>query len=62
MVAQWLASRGKTWEELYTGPSTGYVKQGIPAEYHQTTWCAEKTMDFIDENNGKPWMLTVRQW
>ncbi len=55
---QWLASKGKTWEELYTGPGTDYLKEGIPTEYHQTTWCAEMTIDFIQENKGKPWMFS----
>lgn len=55
---QWLTSKGKTWEELYDGPSTEYVKHGIPAEYHQTTWCAEKTIEFLTENQGKPWFFS----
>ena len=55
---QWLTSKGKTWDELYSGPSTGYVKHGIPAEYHQTTWCAEETIHFLRENAGKPWFFS----
>ena len=55
---QWLTSKGKTWEELYDGPSTDFVKHGIPAEYHQTTWCAEKTIEFLTENAGKPWFFS----
>jgi len=55
---QWLKSKGKTWEELYTGRATGYVKEGIPAEYHQTTWCAETTIDFIKANQGQPWFFS----
>ena len=55
---QWLKSKGKTWEELYTGRATGYVKEGIPAEYHQTMWCAETTIDFIKANQGQPWFFS----
>ncbi len=55
---QWLKSKGQTWEELYTGRATGYVKEGIPAEYHQTTWCAETTIDFIKANQGQPWFFS----
>jgi choline-sulfatase len=63
---RWLASKGKTWDELYTGPETPYVKHGIPAEYHQTTWCAEMTIAFIREHGTRqqgcsgerrPWMI-----
>ncbi len=33
----------------------------VPPELHQTTWCTEKSIDFIDQSNasGKPWMLSV---
>ena len=58
---QWLAKHGKTWEELYTGEQTRFTKRGIPAEYHQTTWCAEMATDFIHENAGRknPWLFSV---
>lgn len=55
---QWLAARGTSWEELYDGPATPYVKHGIPAEYHQTTWCAEMAVDFIRANRARPWMFS----
>lgn len=55
---QWLASKGKTWEELYRGRSTHYVKEGVPDAFHQTTWCAEKTLEFIRENQGRPWFFS----
>jgi arylsulfatase len=50
---------GKTWDELYSGPTHGYVKEGIPAEFHQTTWCTDKTIEFIKERaGGQPWLLS----
>jgi len=52
---QWLTAKGQSWENLYSGPSTGFVKEGVPAEFHQTTWCAETTCDFIRANTGRPW-------
>lgn len=55
---QWLAKKGKTWDELYQGSGTAFVREGIPTEYHQTTWCAEMTIDFLRENKGKPWMFS----
>ena len=55
---QWLHAKGKSWDELYSGPSTGYVKEGVPAEYHQTTWCAEMAIDFIRGNQGRPWFFS----
>ena len=59
---QWLASRGLTWEELYAGPGNRYVKEGVPAEHHQTTWCAEMAIDFLRETKseqpGRPWFFS----
>ncbi len=55
---QWLTKKGKTWEELNRNEGTAYVKPGPPAEYHQTTWCAKMTIDFLRENKGKPWMFS----
>ncbi len=55
---QWLTSHGQTWDRLYQGPSTDYIKEGVPAEFHQTTWCAEMTCDFIAENQTRPWFFS----
>ena len=55
---QWLAEKGKTWDELLGDDVSPFVKRGPPAEYHQTTWCAEKTIEFIRENEGKPWFFS----
>ena len=54
----WLASKGHTWDDLYGGPATAYVKHGVPAEFHQTTWCAEMAVDFIRQNQGRPWLFS----
>ena len=51
---QWLSAKGKTWEELYDGPETPYVKHGIPAEYHQTTWAAEMCCDCLLYTSPSP--------
>lgn len=55
---QWLHSKGTSWEELYGGPSTDYIKHGVPEEFNQTTWCAEKTIEFIREQKGEPWFFS----
>lgn len=60
----WLLNKGVKWEELYNGPENGHVKAGIPAEYHQTTWCAEMAIEFIrematDSYRSQPWFFSV---
>ena len=58
---QWLGSKGLSWDELYSGPEEQYVKVGVPAEHHQTSWCAEMAVDFIREHAGgeQPWLFSV---
>lgn len=38
-----------------------YVQDGMPEEKHQTTWCAQKAINFIEEqkNSEKPWLFSV---
>lgn len=56
---QWLHKQGVDWNQLYSGNGTDYVKEGVPAKYHQTTWCAEMTTDFIARNQSKPWFFSL---
>ena len=56
---KWLREQGKSWEDLYSGPGDGWVKEGVPPEYHQTTWCAEKTIEFIrGQKDRGPWLFS----
>ncbi len=55
----WLTSRGQSWDELYSGHESRFVKEGIPAEFHQTTWCAEKACEFMREHQSEPWLFSV---
>ena len=59
---QWLRKKGVSWEELYSAPEIDHVKPGVPTEYHQTTWCAEMTIDFIKENQNQPWLFSVNMF
>ena len=56
----WLRAKGVRFEY---SPSQGskYVERGIAAEHHQTTWCAEKAIGFIEANPSfeDPWLLSV---
>ncbi|NOZ22634.1 MAG: sulfatase-like hydrolase/transferase, partial [Planctomycetes bacterium] len=56
---QWLKAQGKTWEELYQFPKGKLSGPGIPAEYHQTKWCADRAIDFMKENRDGPWLMSV---
>ncbi|MDE2857336.1 MAG: sulfatase-like hydrolase/transferase [Chloroflexota bacterium] len=51
--AEWVRSKGFNLGELTRDPA------GVPAELHQTTWCAEKTIEFIEENRDRNWFASV---
>ena len=58
---QWLQDEKKVDPKaLYEGLGKGnYYGPGVDAEYHQTTWCADMSMRFLEENREKPWLLSV---
>ena len=51
--ADWVRAQGADLGELIRDPA------GVPAELHQTTWCAEKTSEFIEANRDRPWLASV---
>ena len=51
--ADWVRSKGEVLGELIKSPD------GVPAEWHQTTWCAEKTIEFMREPREGPWLACV---
>lgn len=60
---QWLRAKGKTYQPLQTEGSR-YVEIGPDAEDHQTTWCAEKAVQFIEANQSyeQPWFFSVNMF
>lgn len=57
---QWLEQKGMRHGRA---PFRGspYVHAGMPAELHQTTWCAEKAIEFIEAHaqDRRPWLSSV---
>ena len=51
--ADWVREQGYVLGELTGDP------QGVPAELHQTTWCAEKTIEFMRQERQGPWLACV---
>lgn len=48
----WLKSRGVDHDT--TKKKFGY----IPSEHHQTTWCADRAIDFMKEKRQGPWLFS----
>ncbi len=59
---QWLESKGQSWDKLYHRKPGEPVWAGIPAEFHQTTWCAEKAIEFLSEDRDGPWLMSVNSF
>jgi arylsulfatase len=58
--ADWLKSeKGVDPEELYSKTQENFYGPGVPAEYHQTTWCSHMTIRFITEKREGPWLMSV---
>jgi arylsulfatase len=57
---QWLQAKGKQYQAPAIEESK-YVQTGPDAEDHQTTWCAEKAIEFIESNEhfDRPWFFSV---
>ena len=51
--ADWVREKGASLGELTQS------LEGVPAELHQTTWCAEKTIEFMQERRDAPWLASV---
>jgi arylsulfatase A-like enzyme len=50
----WLRSQGVSWETDYHGKNGG-----IDPQHHQTTWCANEAIDFMEQHKDAPWMLSI---
>ncbi len=51
--ADWVHGQGYKLAELHKSPD------GIPAPLHQTTWCADRAIAFMQEAHAGPWLMSV---
>ena len=62
---RWLRGQGVDWDTAYDADTVegwterAYSRPGIAAEYHQTTWCANKAIAFMREQRDGPWLMSV---
>ena len=58
--AEWLEKeKGVDPEELYGSLRGLPYSPGVPTEYHQTTWCTEMALQFLQEKREGPWLLSI---
>ena len=51
--ADWVRSKGHVLGDLIQNVD------GVPADLHQTTWAAERSIGFVSANVDRPWLLCV---
>ena len=52
--ADWLREQGHNLGEMLKEPAQ------IPPHLHQTTWCADRAIDFVEAQSGEqPWLMSV---
>ena len=58
--ATWLHEQGARYQRVPLA-ATPYVQTGMPADLHQTTWCVNKAITFMEANAGgeRPWFFSV---
>jgi arylsulfatase A-like enzyme len=57
---EWLRDRGlKYARQPFAGSQ--YVETSMTPEFHQTTWCTQRAIDFLEEeaDTGHPWLFSV---
>ena len=54
--ADWVRSQGHTLAELREDPAQ------LPPTLHQTTWCADKAIEFMREERTTPWLMSVNMF
>ena len=59
----WLTEKGVIYRSTQSSHSE-FVQVGMPKEYHQTTWCAEKAINFMKTNAtfDQPWLFSVNAY
>jgi len=55
----WLTVKKQVDPAALYGKAKSFCCEGMPAELHQSTWCTEMAISFIDEPRDGPWMLSV---
>ena len=55
----WLRHEKKVDPQALYRDKSAFVGAGVPAELHQSTWCAEMAIRFITDRRDGPWCLSL---
>ena len=56
---RWIIEEKKQNLKKLFEPVNNFCCDGVPEEFHQTTWCTEMAIKFINKKRKGPWMLSI---
>ena len=56
---RWIVEEKKQDLKKLFEPVNNFCCDGVPEEFHQTTWCTEMAIKFINKKRKGPWMLSI---
>ncbi|MBM4044098.1 MAG: DUF4976 domain-containing protein [Planctomycetes bacterium] len=56
---RWLEAQGKRFEDVYLRSPIIYSREVTEREYHQTTWCFDRALAFMQEKRRGPWLVSI---
>jgi len=58
--SRWLREQGREFART-SHPRSTHIQTSVAEEYHQTTWCVQMAIDFIQRHAGdsEPWLFSV---
>ena len=56
---RWLERQGRSFDQVYHPSPVLLSREVSEREYHQTTWCFERALEFIREPRPGPWLVSV---
>ena len=61
--SRWLRSEGVEYDPTPVHDSA-YVTTSVDAAHHQTTWCADRAIDFVEaaSDRAEPWLFSVNPY
>jgi arylsulfatase A-like enzyme len=59
---RWLREEKGADPDTLFDAQRGFLGAGVPEALHQTTWCAEMAIRFIEEPRECPWLLSVNPY
>ena len=56
---RWLAEQGTSFAEVYHPSPVLFAREVSDRRYHQTTWCFDRALAFMQEVRDCPWLVSV---